>query len=48
MSAEETASLLATLQSELVGLKADRCQGRLLEDTIANLAHENALLKRRL
>jgi transposase len=49
MSAEETASLLATLQSELVGLKAETAaKVASLEDTIANLAHENALLKRRL
>jgi hypothetical protein len=49
MSAEDTASLLATLQSELVGLKAETAvKVASLEDTIANLAHENALLKRRL
>jgi hypothetical protein len=49
MSAEETATLLATLQSELVGLKAETAvKVASLEDTITELAHENALLKRRL
>jgi transposase len=49
MSTDESATLLATLQSELVGLKAETdAKVASLEDTIANLAHENALLKRRL
>jgi hypothetical protein len=41
--------LIATLQSELVGLKAETAvKVASLEDTITELAHENALLKRRL
>ncbi len=41
--------MLAALQSELVGLKAATAvKVASLEETIANLAHENALLKRRL
>jgi transposase len=44
-SAEEAAGLLAALQSELVGTKAKMAS---LEETIANLAQENMLLKRRL
>jgi len=44
-----TTSLLAALQSELVGLKAEMgAKVATLEETIANLAHENAILKRRL
>jgi Transposase C of IS166 homeodomain len=47
--AEDTATLLAVLQAELVGMKAETAaKVAALEDTIANLAHENALLKRRL
>lgn len=46
---EVTANLLAALQSELVGLKAEMgAKVASLEETITNLAHENALLKRRL
>jgi len=46
---EGTTHLLAALQSELVGLKAELgAKVATLEETIANLAHENALLKRRL
>jgi transposase len=46
---EETALLLAAVQSELVGVKAEMvAKVATLEDTIANLAQENALLKRRL
>jgi len=46
---EELANLLAALQSELVGVKAQMgAKVASLEETIANLAHENALLKRRL
>jgi len=46
---EELANLLAVLQSELVGVKAQMgAKVASLEETIANLAHENALLKRRL
>jgi hypothetical protein len=49
MSADETATLIATLQSELVGLKAETAvKVASLEDAITELAHENALLKRRL
>jgi peptidoglycan hydrolase CwlO-like protein len=44
-----TTNLLAALQSELVGLKAEMgTKVATLEETIANLAHENAILKRRL
>jgi transposase len=40
---------LATLQAELVAIKAETiAKVASLEDTVANLAHENALLKRRL
>ena len=45
MSAEEAAGLVTALQSELVGTKAKVIS---LEETIANLAQENMLLKRRL
>lgn len=46
---EELAHLLAAVQSELVGVKAEMgAKVASLEETIANLAHENALLKRRL
>jgi transposase len=42
-------TLIAALQSELVGLKAEMgTKVATLEETIANLAHENAILKRRL
>jgi transposase len=44
-----TTNLIAALQSELVGLKAEMgAKVATLEETITNLAHENALLKRRL
>jgi transposase len=46
---EEAAQLVAALQSELVGVKAALgAKVASLEETIANLAHENLLLKRRL
>lgn len=45
LSAEEATRLVAVLQSELVGVNA---KVSTLEETIANLAHENQLLKRRL
>ena len=49
MAAEELARLIAALQAELVAIKAETsAKVSTLEDTIANLAHENALLKRRL
>jgi transposase len=46
---EELTRLMAALQSELVGVKAAlNAKVSSLEETIANLAHENQLLKRRL
>ena len=49
LSAEEAGQLLAALQSEVVGLKATLgAKVASLEETIANLAQENQLLKRRL
>ena len=49
MSADETATLIAALQSELVGIMAETAvKVASLEDTITELAHENAPLKRRL
>jgi len=49
LSAEEATRLVAALQSELVGVKAAlNAKVSSLEETIANLAHENLLLKRRL
>jgi transposase len=49
MSPGELATMIATLQAEMVGLRAETtAKVSSLEDTIANLAHENALLKRRL
>ena len=51
-SAAELASLFSALQVELVGLKshvAERdTQIASLQETVLNLTHENALLKRRL
>jgi transposase len=49
MSAKEAARLITALQSELVGMKAEMgTKVASLEETIANLAQENLLLKRRL
>lgn len=49
MSLEDATHLVATLQSELVGVRATlNAKVASLEETIANLAHENQLLKRRL
>src|SRR5882757_725165 len=49
MSAEEMSTLVAALQIELVGVKAEAAaKVASLQDTIVHLAHENALLKRRL
>ena len=49
MAAAELARLNAALQVELVAIKAETtAKVTSLEDTIANLAHENELLKRRL
>jgi transposase len=46
---ENLAAQLAALQAEFVAVKAEAtAKVASLEDTIANLAHENALLKRRL
>lgn len=45
LSADEATRLVAALQSELVGVNA---KVSTLEEAIANLAHENQLLKRRL
>jgi transposase len=48
-TAEDVGQLVAALQSELVGVKAALgAKVASLEETIANLAHENLLLKRRL
>jgi hypothetical protein len=48
-SAEEATRLMAALQSEIVGIKAVlNAKVASLEETIASLAHENQLLKRRL
>lgn len=49
MAREDLARLNAALQAELVVIKAETtAKVASLEDTITNLAHENALLKRRL
>jgi transposase/uncharacterized small protein (DUF1192 family) len=49
LSAEELSTLITALQTELVGVKAETAaKVASLQDTITNLAHENALLKRRL
>src|SRR3954447_14283084 len=49
MAAEDLAAQLAALQAELVAIKAEStAKVASLEETIGNLAHENALLKRRL
>lgn len=49
LSAEEAVGLVTALQSELVGMKAEMgAKVASLEETIANLAQENMLLKRRL
>ncbi len=49
MAAEDLATQLAALQAELVAIKAEAtAKVTSLEETIGNLAHENALLKRRL
>jgi transposase len=52
MTAEEFAAQLAALQSELAATRIDAANSAAkvasLEDTLANLAHENFLLKRKL
>lgn len=49
LSLEELASLVSTLQTEVLAIKAEReTQVGSLQETIVNLAHENELLKRRL
>jgi transposase len=49
MAAKDLATQLAALQAELVAIKAEStAKVASLEETIGNLAHENALLKRRL
>jgi transposase len=49
MSAEEMTTLIGALQREIVGVKAETAVTvASLQDTITELAHENALLKRRL
>ena len=49
MAAEDLATQLAALQAELVAIKAETtAKVASLEETIGNLAHENALLRRRL
>src|SRR5689334_5797598 len=49
MTGEAMTAQLAALQAELAGVKADSAvKVAALEGTIANLAHENALLRRRL
>lgn len=49
MAPEDLATQLAALQAELLAIKAEStAKVASLEETIGNLAHENALLKRRL
>jgi transposase len=49
MTPDTTAATIAQLQAELAGLKSETAiKVKSLEDTITGLAHENALLKRRL
>jgi len=52
LSQDELASLVSTLQLEMVGLKARETESEVrnesLQETIVNLAHENELLKRRI
>lgn len=49
LSTSERALLISTLQTELAGVRAElSTKVQALESTIANLAHENMLLKRRL
>ena len=52
LSPDELATLLSTLQAEVVGLKTrfaeSETRNDALEETIVNLTHENELLKRRI
>jgi len=52
LSPDELATLLSTLQAEVVGLKTrfseSETRNEALEETIVNLTHENELLKRRI
>ena len=52
LSQDELASLVSTLQLEMVGLKArvteSEVRNESLQETIVNFAHENELLKRRI
>ena len=52
LSPDDVASLLSTLQAEVVGLKTRfmeaETRNEALEETIVNLTHENELLKRRI
>jgi hypothetical protein len=49
MAGVDLADQLAVLQAELAAIKTETAvKAASLEDTIANLAHENTLLKRRL
>ena len=52
LSAQELVALVSTLQTEVLGLKAQMVERDTkvdsLQETIVNLTHENELLKRRL
>jgi transposase len=52
LSADDLATLVATLQSEMLGIKSRLSEREVqvdsLQETIVNLAHENELLKRRI
>jgi hypothetical protein len=52
LSADDLASLVSTLQSEMLGIKARLMEREIqvdsLQETIVNLAHEHELLKRRI
>lgn len=49
MSPKVTAAMIAGLQAELEGVRAEMAaKVASLEDALTGLAHENALLKRRL
>ena len=52
LSADDLATLVSTLQSEMLGIKTRLTEAETrnesLQETIVNLAHENELLKRRI